>query len=75
MITATCTNNECQANATGYNIAGDPTIVKCGECGRNCETIESTTRSRTTGRPQHDSHSHPLSSVRRPLPSRRDRPL
>ena len=40
MITATCNNNECDANGIGYNMLGDPSRVECGACHADCEVSD-----------------------------------
>ena len=37
MITATCKNNECNANDVNRFTLGEPDHVQCGACGDDCE--------------------------------------
>ena len=37
MITATCRNNQCDANGVDRFTLGEPDRVQCGACGDDCE--------------------------------------
>ena len=42
MITATCTNADCDQNGTAYRFRGQPARIECGTCHADCDLTDPT---------------------------------